>query len=739
MRPKGLTIGFSVPQLMRLNSIDAGDPVVERWPILVLGVWVFWLSVEYLVLGPYSYVWVHDFGDSLVPQALGESGADISVLFGGWDSSLAGGVDKATYIAGQFKLMKFAFDVLPGWLAFGLFGVIQRFIAGYFTYRVIVDVFECRPGVALAAGMIAAVGLQPASEMKLAGFMYNLGLGVSLLPFLIWLHWRLSETRPWIFAALIFFAGALISLTTAQVFAWPVLICFGLWVLAWSPLRMWGSAFFALFMLGLGYGLLELPNVLAMLADLPESHRVFTPLESTSGQIKSATSTLLYLALQLIVPFAAISASIYLGGSRVIPKSLMIMFFGCLSLMALEPALSIVFTEPGGLASFQFRRIVYVLPLGAILITGAALGLVPATVDGSRLFGREGASVVSILTVALVLWAVGQSLWIKFQGLRYYGHGSNFEVLFENPVLKRVAGLKDDRNAFRVATLSIEGVTHLQRSGNPWAYGLETADGYMSIYPRRYQELWVQAVAPAAEKSPYYYNYLRNTGTRLFLTAKATDCSSIRLSDFANIDLISLLNIRFIVSPCPLQDSKLTLFAETREGPGQAWHRLSKIDKFLSIFKGDFPSKELFVYENPFVLPRYFLTSTAKMYPSRAKTLAALGEASRQTLRTTAMVTADDTGGLTLPTEAADAGGRAGSVTVISVEPNEIRVQVDADRDSILVIANSYNPRWAAMVNGDSRKIFPVDHAFQGLTVNKGRSEVVLKYTSVVRQILNER
>ena len=207
----------------------------------------------------------------------------------------------------------------------------------------------------------------------------------------------------------------------------------------------------------------------------------------------------------------------------------------------------------------------------------------------------------------------------------------------------------------------------------------------------------------------------------------------MRIGDFADLDILSLLNVRFIVSPCPLTDSELSLFSENRDGPGQAWHDYSQIDKFLSIFKGDFPSKEIFVYENPAVLPRYFLAGSVEVFDTPKQTLDAIGEASTETLRTTVMMSADDAKGIRLPQGPAE---RSGTVRVMSVKSDEIRLEVDTDREAVLVAANSYNPRWTATVNGEEQKVFRVFHALQGVVVGKGRSEVVLRYRTAMSQLL---
>src|SRR5689334_18955850 len=54
----------------RLGQIAAW---VARNPALVFLAWSFWLSAEYLVFGPSSYVRIHDNGDATLPMLLSKS------------------------------------------------------------------------------------------------------------------------------------------------------------------------------------------------------------------------------------------------------------------------------------------------------------------------------------------------------------------------------------------------------------------------------------------------------------------------------------------------------------------------------------------------------------------------------------------------------------------------------------------------------------------------------------------
>jgi len=183
------------------------------------------------------------------------------------------------------------------------------------------------------------------------------------------------------------------------------------------------------------------------------------------------------------------------------------------------------FNNWSGLTNFQFVRIYYALPfvicsIAAVAWTSLLTPLTNGTTPG-RHIGR-------LLMGLGVIWVLGHQGWVKLNELKYYGHGANYETLYNNPAIRAIADIQGVAPPFRVATLTIDGVTHLSRSSHAWAMGLESIDGYTNIYPWRYHEFWMALIAPAAGKIVFDYNKMRDWGNRLYLIAKADDCNNIR-------------------------------------------------------------------------------------------------------------------------------------------------------------------------------------------------------------------
>ncbi len=76
--------------------------------------------------------------------------------------------------------------------------------------------------------------------------------------------------------------------------------------------------------------------------------------------------------------------------------------------------------------------------------------------------------------------------------------------------------------------------------------------------------------------------------------------------------------------------------------------------------------------------------------------------------------------------------GKLGGGRVQTIEHNPGRwvFAVDSNGPGYLVVSQTDYPGWSASVNGRIQKIYKTDHAFQGLEVPDGRSEVTLSFSS---------
>jgi uncharacterized membrane protein YfhO len=73
-------------------------------------------------------------------------------------------------------------------------------------------------------------------------------------------------------------------------------------------------------------------------------------------------------------------------------------------------------------------------------------------------------------------------------------------------------------------------------------------------------------------------------------------------------------------------------------------------------------------------------------------------------------------------------GSAPGAATYREVQPEDVRIQVEANAPSIVVVRNSYDPGWTATVDGRPTPVLPTDYLLQGVAVPAGHHDVRLVY-----------
>jgi hypothetical protein len=100
--------------------------------------WSLWLAFEFLFLGSSSFVRLWDEADSYLPARISVAQRLLAGDLGYLNPLWVSGTDiLASGLTPLLDTLFFTF--LPGWLAYGIFMWLQRFVAGYFTYRLLKD------------------------------------------------------------------------------------------------------------------------------------------------------------------------------------------------------------------------------------------------------------------------------------------------------------------------------------------------------------------------------------------------------------------------------------------------------------------------------------------------------------------------------------------------------------------------------------------------------------------------
>lgn len=129
---------------------------------------------------------------------------------------------------------------------------------------------------------------------------------------------------------------------------------------------------------------------------------------------------------------------------------------------------------------------------------------------------------------------------------------------------------------------------------------------------------------------------------------------------------------------------------------------------------------EVLVYENPQVMPRAFLARHVEVITDPAKRLDYLSSASFDPWNAVVERAPE-----TPIAGATDPGDR---VEMLRHAPREVLLRVNAARRSLLVLTDVWDRGWSVRVNGTSVPIERVDHAFRGVLVPAGESQVRFRY-----------
>jgi len=284
----------------------------------------------------------------------------------------------------------------------------------------------------------------------------------------------------------------------------------------------------------------------------------------------------------------------------------------------------------------------------------AFLGLMTLAVLWWYVRGRLSLDTFGVLLVGLLLW----DLWrVGSRPMEVEKRHPEDSIFRATDV---VEFLRQQRGLFRIADFA----SQVPNASAYWF--LENVHGYHAAKLRVYQDL---------------------------LDVAGNGGGSLILNPF----LWNLLNVRYVITPQPLQSAALTLVLRSQQTGA-------------------------YVYENPAYLPRAFFVDSVVVLPP----LQILYRLQRGDFepRRVAFVEA--------PLPEAIEPPREGASAQVLVHKNEyIKLQVEATGRNFLFLSEVvYPPAWHASIDGKPVPIFKTNYAFRGIIVPPGKHTVELRYSS---------
>jgi hypothetical protein len=286
-----------------------------------------------------------------------------------------------------------------------------------------------------------------------------------------------------------------------------------------------------------------------------------------------------------------------------------------------------------------------------------------------------------------------------------------------------------------------------------YSQGVEAADGWANIYSRYYRELWLRMLDPVLATSATTRQVLNpESGTPqdhyIFLgigILTPDDMQGIPLDSRVNLNILSLLNVRYLLSEVPLQSDRLDLVHASTGMPlryprDHASGRLAappsltasggpidwihKGREFLETsWRNKRVGKDLYIYRNKCALPRAFFVRRLRAMSDSAEVLNTLATASARELGTNAWFESKD-GSMIFSSD--DLGH--GEIKIRTYTPDRIVMDATVSGDSFMVMSMAWSPYWTARIDGVARPIIRTDHALMGLSVQRKDRTIVITY-----------
>jgi hypothetical protein len=673
-------LGISQTQMSRWQSYFLTS--LEERRLTVLALVTLWQALEFIALGPFSYVNGYDIGlYASTPQAL-------KLSAGLWYPEGVAGFDLAAsqhIVPMDFLLYR----VLPGFAAYQIYVLIGLGSAGLFTYLLLHHQLGLRGDVSLVAGIVYGT--------MMAVDYYSYTFNYALIPAVIWMLgavWR----RPLLLAIPGVILLALIYASFSRVvFAMPfVPFAALLWYSVVAPRREIRFWFFML-LFWLVYAVTKLPEVWSLLLHLPLSHRPLHP-DKTHGVGLALADTFEYFAglfswkygfgvpllFLILTPVAARRIGSTYARLLIALLAIPVIVLGVMVLLRTLP----IFID-SGLSTFSLPRFRFV----AVFLVAAGCGLALQQWHQALRGSWTRTIMLSLLAATLSLSLLG-----KASKLSQWSYTGGFAANYDNGVMHDLAARIDRQgNHERIGVYNIF-------NGSFQGYGMETLGGWYSLLPIRYGQ---------------FLDRLNGQDKDQWLK----DGVGVWNTNF-NLDLASLANMKYLVSFLPFENPKLRQL----HGPERTPSQLSNLDQGILALKFNFGLAErYYVYENPHALPRFFLTNRVRIFPNEAKLLTALAAATLTELRNTAFLEGQSPN--------VQPNFQSGSVNEVTYSSDRIVLDVEADGPAFLVTINSYSPFWKARIDGREVSMRPAYHTFWGLEVPAGRHRIEWTYEPPYKKI----
>lgn len=711
---------------------------------------------DLIALGPYAVVNFFDTIDNDFPHFINQGRLLLEHGLFSWYPNWSGGMPAFVGQHPPYALPSLLGAFLPLWL----FSLVWYFLViaglGYGTFRMLHDFFNIDEKSALLVGVLSAFIPLCGNPQFVMSYLFPL--------FFVWTHelcedgidWR---GRAWRVAGLIAIISSsypVLTLPHFPIFHFFLYLAFGLK----RPHPIKNMA--AVFMVWTGYVLFFAPSIYSLFEYIPYAQRDYnfpvtdtltlliafadqvvgrlgdntlTPAVLLGLPLLRSSATLRKCTWFIVVPlivgvFFGTDTKALLKGTFLIKMDMFlsttVMTFS-LALFAAK-VMDILRKTPTKLNRFWILFVfVILIPLGNEQTMLRNFLLLGAMLSGIFLFRQDG---VSLKRPALILaifcgCLAGFSMQIRQSTMHESEHiiyGKGFD---NHP---RIAALAQESRTrpFRVASADLH-------PSIAQTYGLETIDQRGVLFNKHYKRYFKGVIMPQFAAKPEteqwfdklwrYMLFTRSTERVVTPAVLALDAPPRSVDDW-NTPLLLNMNTEYILSARPISGMESIADLEFIDPGDGLPHFLdtSPAEKFYKL--------PVYAYhlKNSFGLGR--LAHTAIVRQSRDEAMQTMAKMDAHTLRDTVVFTAEDI----LPdTPLPNTSATPSPVSVDRYTPDTIVFSGETQSPCFLVIANNYDPRWSATINGQPAKIIQANTAFQAVYIpDAGKFTAVVTFSSPI-------
>ncbi len=652
--------------VFKISGFLISVTVFKKNKILIFFIiWSLWISAEFL-LGPFSHVRIFDAGDSLLPQLIASK-----IQFQKYGISyladyMTSGVDAlAQSLVPLSNINSLIFVFLPPWLAYGLLMFTQRFLAGYFTYRLAKDSLKVNDRPAIIAGLLFSL-----LDFSINSFTLYHALGLPAIAFIIWSLEKINNKKPGVIFNLAVF-GVLVGYINYFVYFSPYYLPFIFFWFVFIKEQRDKRLIINLIIFSLFTILPMIPNILAIHYNSQFSQRSIFNLNrggfSLQDRFLSAFYTVFSIFttywptfLMLAFPFSKFKFKNKLCNKLLITFifSAFIPFFYILIKSSLSPLPVIV-------KSFSFSGFGTIIPFILALTVASFFNL----------FSKQKLGKVFILSIALIIIV---SFKVKIEILKNY---APYRSLYQHPDLVGLAK-NVDNSKWRVATINGGGV----KPSYALANGLNTVDTYLTLYPVAYHKFWGNVIKDRISDDRSRFQDFMEWGNRVYLYGPDNfqSLDKIEFSKYYNLNLLSLANVKYIISAKPVDDANLILMPSSYREEIAKWSTWPVTNKIQHFLMGNFYGRPIYIYENLKAAPRFYF--------------------------------------------ATNEGVSTDGIKIIKYLPDKIILEADTDKNAKLIVSINYYPHWSFNINGVTVPFERYLETFMDININKGKNRVILEY-----------